>query len=82
MLTALVTGMGTVAVLLILWVELATAHNNRTVTVAHTPQCLEWQRTGTKDAHCTAPHGTDWFGPRAEAELIQTFDHQIGTRHE
>lgn len=82
MLTLYIALMGTVATLLILWVELASAHNNRAIPAKHTPECLKWQAQGTKDARCHAPHDTAWFGPRAEAELLQTFDHQIGTRHE
>ena len=66
MLTALVTGMGTVAVLLILWVELVSAHQNRPATTRHTLDCLDWQRSGTTDPYCTAIHDTAWFAPTTE----------------
>ena len=63
MLTGLVAGMGTVAVLLILWVELVSANNNRATPTKHTLDCLDWQRSGTTDPYCTAIHDTAWFAP-------------------
>lgn len=78
----IVAAIGLLATLLLGSVFLALSYREQPVTVEHTPDCRKWQRTGTKDARCTAPHDTAWFGPRAEAELIQTFDHQIGTHHE
>jgi hypothetical protein len=66
------------AVGLICWSEWATS----TPAGVHTDDCLAWRDNGDRDIRCTAPHGTGWFGPRAEADLIQTFDHQIGFRHD
>lgn len=80
MLTGYVLLIGFIAVLLLGSVFLGLSYREQPVTEQHTPECLKWQQQGTKDARCTAAHGTDWFGPRAEAELLQTFDHQIGTK--
>ena len=80
MLTGYVLLIGFIAVLLLYSVFLAISYREQPVTEQHTPECLKWQAQGNKDAHCHAPHDTAWFGPRAEAELLQTFDHQIGTK--
>lgn len=44
----------------------------------HTLDCLDWRQHGQRDITCTAHHGTDWFGPRAQVELQDAFDGQMG----
>lgn len=46
----------------------------------HTLDCLDWRERGERDTTCTAHHGTDWFGPRAQVEFEAALDHQIGVR--
>ena len=79
MLTLYIALMGTVATLLILWVELATAYKSRTVPVKHTRDCDAWSPKGLTDPLCHAPHTTDHFATiREQVNLTDSLDSQIG----
>lgn len=67
---------------LVCWVEWSSSkppvpHDN------HSLDCMDWSRRGLIDPHCTAAHTTDHFARiRAQVNLTNTLDSQLGFRHE
>lgn len=78
LLTALAYLTAFVSLLIAVWVVAQFVRECRNPSPPrHTPDCLDWRAGGNRDTTCTAEHGTDWFGPRDQVQLINDLDGQL-----